>query len=138
MITARLVGHSPPPPPLGHVRPVPFEHAQVIKVQYNNDNNKQSFVFYYCILHKQQQCDVALHKVATHCQSPKNVASSGQWQFVHQATGTPLAAFITVIHQSPGYQTKQHVLYEKVCQHVWVSVDMCKYDKLCCNYDHWL
>ena len=36
----------------GHVRPVPFEHAPVIKVQYNNDNNWQSFVFYYCILHK--------------------------------------------------------------------------------------
>ena len=31
-----------------------------------------------------------------------NVASSGQWQFVHQATGAPLAAVITVIHQPPG------------------------------------
>ena len=49
VITTRLVGHAPP---LGHVRPVPFEHAPVIKVQYNNDNNWQSFAFYYCILHK--------------------------------------------------------------------------------------
>ena len=30
-------GRTCPPP--GHVRPVPFEHAPVIKVQYNNDNN---------------------------------------------------------------------------------------------------
>ena len=43
-----------------------------------------------------------------------NVASSGQWLFVNHATDAPLAAFITVIHQPPGYQTKQHVLYEKV------------------------
>ena len=49
VITTRLVGHAPP---LGHVQPIRFEHAPVIKVQYNNDNNGQSFVFYYCIVHK--------------------------------------------------------------------------------------
>ena len=49
-----------------------------------------------------------------------NVASSGQWQFVHQATSAPLAAFITVIHQRR--VTRQNSMCcMKKCDNVWLS-----------------
>ena len=40
VITTRLIGYAQP---LGYVCPVQVEHAPVFKVQYNNDNNWQSF-----------------------------------------------------------------------------------------------
>ena len=128
MITTRLVGHATP---LGHVRPVPFEHAPVIKVQYNNDNNWQSFLFYYCILHKWQLYDVTLHKVAAHCQSPITLPAVGNGSL---SIRPPAHHWRHQSRSSTSHRvTKQtgmcfmkkcgHVWLDE-CQHVWVSVDI--------------
>ena len=130
MITTRLVGHAPP---LEHVRPVPFEHAPVIKVQYNNDNNGQSFVFYYCIMHKKQQCDVALHKVAAHCQSSITLPAVGNGSLSirppahHWLHLLRLSTNRCVTRQnSMCCMKKCDTVWLSECQHVWVSVEMCE------------
>ena len=105
----------------------------VIKVQCNNDNNWQSFVFYYCILHKKQQCDVALHKVAAHCQSSITLPAVGNGSLSIRPPAHDWRHLLRLSTNSRVTRQNSMCCMKKCdnvwlseCQHVWVSVEMCE------------